>query len=92
MLECYPIDTSQSTAIPFPNKNAGLYTGEAAILNAPWGPVLVRPEAGQLLTDTIKSANPPPNAVYTYGTLRPGNNNLLPVQNRSQFCGMNCMN
>jgi hypothetical protein len=85
MLDFAPIDWSQPSQPLFPRPNAGLYTGTPAVPSADWAPVMVAPDANTLLTETIKSANPPPNAVYSVGSLRPGNNNIVPLQGMRPF-------
>jgi hypothetical protein len=59
-----------------PKLNGGLYTGEPFKKDAPWGNFPVKPETGSLINENLKSANPPPFAVFHYpgGEHRPGNN------------------
>lgn len=59
---------------PPPTLNGGLYTGEPFAKGAPWGNVPVVPDAGYLIHHNLRSANPPPGALYQYpGSIRPGN-------------------
>lgn len=56
-----------------PSLNGGLYSGEK--FKGPWGNYPVIPEATQMIHNTLRSANPPPNAILQYGNyIRPGNN------------------
>ena len=60
---------------PQPSLNGGLYTGAPFAPGAPWGNVSVVPDAGYMIHYNLRSANPPPGAIYQYpGSLRPGNN------------------
>jgi hypothetical protein len=59
---------------PEPSLNGGLYTGTSFIPNAPWGNVPVIPDTGYMIHYNLRSANPPPGAIYQYpGSNRPGN-------------------
>lgn len=62
--------------VPPPTLNGGLYTGEQFAPGAPWGNVPATPDAGFMIHYNLRSANPPPGAVYQYpgGASRPGNN------------------
>lgn len=61
---------------PQPSINGGLYTGEPFLPGAPWGNVPVTPDSGFMIHYNLRSANPPPGAIYQYpgGSFRPGNN------------------
>lgn len=60
---------------PQPSLNGGLFTGEPFAPGAPWGTVPVVPDAGYMIHYNLRSANPPPGAIYQYpGSHRPGNN------------------
>ena len=53
--------------------NAGLYTGES--FKGPWGNIPVAPTTTNMIQNNLRSANPPPGAIYQYpGTNRLGNN------------------
>jgi hypothetical protein len=55
--------------------NGGLYTGEPFQQNAPWANVPVVPDVDYMTNVNLRSANPPPGAVFQYpGNTRPGNN------------------
>lgn len=70
------IDKSEPISIPTRKVNGGLYTGVAAI--GDWGNVPVVPEAYILVTENLKSANPPPEGVHHIpGYTRPGNNTQI---------------
>lgn len=59
---------------PEPSLNGGLYTGKPFAPNAPWGNVPVVPDTGYMIHYNLRSANPPPGAIYQYpGSIRPGN-------------------
>lgn len=60
---------------PKPSLNGGLYTGEPFAKDAPYANVPVVPDAGYMIHYNLRSANPPPDAIYQYpGGERPGNN------------------
>lgn len=64
-----------------PQLNGGLYTGAPFQQGAPWSTVHVVPDTGAMMTETLKTASPPPQAQYHYpgAHYRPGNNTpLLP--------------
>lgn len=66
---------SASASIPARALNGGLYTGEPFAPNAPWGNVPAIPDASYLINHSLRSAKPPPEAIYQYpGHERPGNN------------------
>lgn len=70
-----PSCISSSVPIPPPSLNGGLYTGEPFKKNAPWANVPVIPTVGYMIHYNLRSANPPPGAIYQYpGNIRPGNN------------------
>ena len=55
--------------------NGGLYTGERFLEGAPWANVPVVPDVDYMTNINLRSANPPPQALYQYpGNTRPGNN------------------
>lgn len=61
--------------IPSPSPNAGLYVGEPFQKNAPWANHPVTPDASYMIHHNLRSANPPPGALYQYPSgNRPGNN------------------
>lgn len=61
--------------IPEPKLNGGLYTGEPFYKNAPWANVPCIPDVDYMTHVNLRSANPPPGAIYQYpGNVRPGNN------------------
>ena len=58
---------------PKPALNGGLYGG--APFAGPWGNVQVTPDVDYMISQNLKSANPPPHATTQYpGNVRPGNN------------------
>tara|TARA_Y100001970_G_scaffold53416_1_gene67657 strand:- start:572 stop:988 length:417 start_codon:yes stop_codon:yes gene_type:complete len=58
---------------PRPTYNAGLYSGEP--FDGPWGNISVTPTTTNMIHYNLRSANPPPGAIYQYpGTNRLGNN------------------
>lgn len=60
---------------PPPILNGGLYTGEPFQKDAPWANVPVIADADYMTNINLRSANPPPQALYQYpGNTRPGNN------------------
>ena len=73
-----------------PVLNGGLYTGEP--FKGPWGNVPVIPDAVSMIHYTLRSANPPPNAILQYGnSIRPGNNgqsmsNVHSIANTNIHC------
>jgi len=61
------------TPMPPPPKNGGLFSGPEA--TGPWGAIPVTPTTTNYIHHALRSANPPPGAVYHYpGTNRTGNN------------------
>jgi hypothetical protein len=61
--------------IPQPKLNGGLYTGEPFYKDAPWANVPVVPDVDYMTNVNLRSANPPPGAIFQYpGNVRPGNN------------------
>ena len=59
---------------PEPSLNGGLYTGAPFVPSAPWGNIPVTPDAGYMTHYNLRTANPPPGAIYQYpGSNRPGN-------------------
>lgn len=67
---------SSKYVLPPPRKlNGGLYTGEEFKKDSQYGNVPVIPDTGYLIHYNLRSANPPPGAIYQYpGNIRPGNN------------------
>ena len=61
---------------PPPRKlNGGLYTGEPFKKDSIHANVPVIPDTGYMIHYNLRSANPPPGAIYQYpGNIRPGNN------------------
>lgn len=60
---------------PAPSKNGGLFTGPEPPTGSPWAAIPVVPDTDYLINVNLKSANPPPGAIYQYpGNIRPGNN------------------
>lgn len=61
--------------VPLPALNGGLFTGEKFEDGAPWATVPVRPTSAFMNHMTLRSANPPPQAIYQMQAgYRPGNN------------------
>ena len=70
-----PYSSQYSVPPPPPSLNGGLYTGEPFMENAPWRNFPAIPDAGYLIHHNLRSANPPPDALFQYpGNVRPGNN------------------
>lgn len=66
-----------SSFVPPPPRalNGGLYTGEPFAKGAPWANVPVIPDVDYMTNVNLRSANPPPGALFQYpGNTRPGNN------------------
>jgi hypothetical protein len=62
--------------IPNAPLNGGLYTGEPFAKGAPWANVPIVPDTDYMIHVALKSANPPPDALFQYpGYNRQGNNN-----------------
>jgi hypothetical protein len=62
-------------SIPKPKVNGGLYTGTPFQKGAPWGNVPVVPDVAYMTNVNLRSADPPPGALFQYpGSTRPGNN------------------
>lgn len=60
---------------PPPRPNGGLYTGKPFPPGAVWGNVPVTPDATYMVTQNLKSANPPRAGLDAIpGYTRPGNN------------------
>ena len=80
---------SQQTPVPLPKPslNGGLYTGEPFAKNAPYANVPVIPDVGYMIHYNLRSANPPPGAIYQYpGNIRPGNNHqVMPGVSTSEY-------
>jgi hypothetical protein len=63
------------TPVPPPSLNGGLYTGKPFAQGAPYANVPVKPDVDYMIHTHLRTANPPPNAIYQYpGSVRPGNN------------------
>lgn len=74
-MEYAPYSSEFSMPPPPPSLNGGLYTGEPFAKDAPWRNFPAIPDAGYLIHYNLRSANPPPDAIYQYpGNVRPGNN------------------
>lgn len=70
-----PYSSEYMTPPAPPSLNGGLYTGEPFAKGAPWANVPVVPDAGYMIHHNLRSANPPPDAIFQYpGNVRPGNN------------------
>jgi len=55
--------------------NGGLFTGEPFLEGAPWANVHVIPDVDYMTNINLRTANPPPQALFQYpGNVRPGNN------------------
>jgi hypothetical protein len=64
--------------IPPRSINGGWFTGEQFPKGAPYGSTPVIPDTGYLIHYNLRSANPPPDAIFQYpGTERPGNNTAV---------------
>lgn len=60
---------------PPPTLNGGWFTGEPYAPDAPWRTINVTPDVAFLVHRNLRSADPPPGAVFHYpGSFRPGNN------------------
>lgn len=58
---------------PPPQRNGGLYSGPNS--TKPWAAIPVIPDVDYMTHVNLRSANPPPGAIYQYqGNIRPGNN------------------
>ncbi len=80
-----------------PSKNGGLFTGNEAPKDAPWAAIPVVPDVDYMIHYNLRSANPPPGAIYQYpGNVRPGNNTqtfpgLTPYLGNKNFGPFNFM-
>ena len=64
---------NENESAPPPTYNAGLYSG--APFKGPWGNIPTIPTTAYMIHHNLRSANPPPGAIYQYpGTIRCGNN------------------
>jgi hypothetical protein len=77
--------------------NGGLYTGEPFRKDAPYRNFPAMPDAAYLLNVSLRSANPPTEALYQPpGTIRPGNSSFdIPLPHFKQFSDENnifCIN
>ena len=70
-----------------PSLNGGLYTGEP--FKGPWGNVPVIPDTVAMTTYTLRSGNPPKEALTQFGNIhRPGNSALnLPQTSLDRLSG-----
>lgn len=70
------MEKEQSYVAPPPRAlNGGLFTGEPFFRGAPWANVPVIPDVDYMTNVNLRSAQPPPGAIYQYpGNTRPGNN------------------
>jgi hypothetical protein len=71
------VEKKQLKYVPPPPRalNGGLYTGEPFLEGAPWANVPVIPDVDFMTNVNLRSANPPPQALFQYpGNTRPGNN------------------
>lgn len=74
--------------IPPPALNGGLYTGEKFLDGAPWANVPVRPTSAYMINQTLRSANPPIQALFQLQSgFRPGNNSDDPMTGVLAFTG-----
>lgn len=74
--------------IPKPSLNGGLYTGEPYLKNAPWANVPVVPCAAYMNHINLRSANPPPNALFQMQpNVRPGNSTDPQIPGVTRFVG-----
>ena len=65
----------KSSPIPSPTLNGGWFTGEQFAPNAQYANVYVVPCSAYWNSENLKSANPPPQALYQMQSgYRPGNN------------------
>lgn len=64
------------TPPPPASHNGGLFTGEPFLPGAPWRSIPVVPDSSYMIHVTLRSADPPPEALYQYPGAghRPGNN------------------
>jgi hypothetical protein len=68
-------DPQSPVPIPPPRVNGGLYTGKQFPSNAGWRNFPVKPDATFLVSENLKSANPPKGGIDAIpGYTRPGNN------------------
>jgi hypothetical protein len=89
------VESKQLPYVPPPPRahNGGLYTGEPFQKDAPWANVPVIPDVDYMTHVNLRSANPPPQALYQYqGNTRPGNNyqantGLTPYVDSERFDG-----
>lgn len=70
------IEGPQSPVPPPPQRpNGGLYTGKAFPSDAPWRNFPVTPDATYMVSENLKTANPPKAGLDAIpGYTRPGNN------------------
>lgn len=74
--------------VPPPALNGGLYTGEPFLKDAPWANVPVRPTSAFMTNSTLRSANPPIQALFQLQSgFRPGNNSDDPMPGVMGFVG-----
>ena len=67
--------TDQSSPVPPPALNGGLYTGRPFRQGAPWANAPVRPTLAAMTQTTLRSADAPTLALYQMPAMtRPGNN------------------
>jgi hypothetical protein len=60
---------------PSPSPNGGWFTGTPYMEGAPWRTYDVTPDVTFMINKNLRSANPPPGAIFQYpGSYRPGNN------------------
>lgn len=71
-------DQEKISPIPVPDRLSQLYTGEDFWKDAPWASVPVVPDAVYLTHVNLRSANPPPQALFQMTSPhRPGNNSAI---------------
>ena len=80
------LDYSSPVALPPPQLNGGLYTGEPFAQGAPWGNTPVKPDTMWLTQNGFKALVPEGNRQFA-DSIRPGNNDVdIPaILNGSQY-------
>ena len=68
--------------------NGGLYTGEPFLKDAPWRNFPAVPSAAYMTNVNLRSANPPPQALFFMAaSIRPGNNSDNQLPGIAKFTG-----
>ncbi len=79
---------SRVSPIPMPDPSAHLFTGQGFCENAPWRAYPVLPTAAYMTNVNLRSANPPPQALFQMHLgLRPGNNTDTKMPGVVEFKG-----